>query len=317
MTATGPDFVALQVRDLERAARFYDTHVGLARAAACPPGAVVFTTPIAFAVREPLPGPRSATAMPSSPMRRRSCPGCARARSTPPTRPQRGPCCPSASASPRRHRCAETSSPDTARTAPSPPPRHCAASSSTSPDARANTARGRRGRARRCPRRPGPARRRSRRRRRARAAGPRAGPVHRRAGRPARGERPRRAPPPGETPQRRGHRTLRPRRHPRRGLDGLASLPHVGRGPPPRPARSTHPRDRRRPPRGMTARSAPQEPTTRRLRIVTRAVATSVSRPSATEWTSAAATVVAEPAWTTRPRATTLSPRAGATILIV
>lgn len=57
MTVTGPDFVALQVRDLERAADFYETRLGLQRAAAGPPGAVVFTTtPIAFAVREPLPG---------------------------------------------------------------------------------------------------------------------------------------------------------------------------------------------------------------------------------------------------------------------
>jgi predicted enzyme related to lactoylglutathione lyase len=56
MTVTGPSFVALQVRDLERAATFYETHLELTRAAG-PPGAVVFaTTPIAFAVREPLPG---------------------------------------------------------------------------------------------------------------------------------------------------------------------------------------------------------------------------------------------------------------------
>ena len=57
MSVTGPDFVALQVRDLERAAGFYEQHLGLTRAAQSPPGAVVFTTtPIAFAVREPLPG---------------------------------------------------------------------------------------------------------------------------------------------------------------------------------------------------------------------------------------------------------------------
>lgn len=57
MTVTGPDFVALQVRDLQRAAEFYETRLGLERAAAGPPGAVVFNTaPIAFAVREPLPG---------------------------------------------------------------------------------------------------------------------------------------------------------------------------------------------------------------------------------------------------------------------
>lgn len=64
MAVTGPDFVALQVRDLERAATFYETHLGLTRAAG-PPGAVVFTTaPIAFAVREPLPGVDLAAASP-------------------------------------------------------------------------------------------------------------------------------------------------------------------------------------------------------------------------------------------------------------
>ncbi|HEX6340739.1 VOC family protein [Umezawaea sp.] len=57
MTVTGPDFLALQVRDLDRAAEFYETHLGLRRATASPPGAVVFdTAPIPFAVREPLPG---------------------------------------------------------------------------------------------------------------------------------------------------------------------------------------------------------------------------------------------------------------------
>lgn len=57
MTVTGPDFIALQVRDLERAASFYETALGLHRAPVAPPGAVVFTTtPIPFAVREPLPG---------------------------------------------------------------------------------------------------------------------------------------------------------------------------------------------------------------------------------------------------------------------
>lgn len=56
-TVTGPDFVALQVRDVAASAAFYEQRLGLRRAAASPPGAVVFdTTPIAFAVREPLPG---------------------------------------------------------------------------------------------------------------------------------------------------------------------------------------------------------------------------------------------------------------------
>lgn len=53
----GPDFIALQVREVEKAARFFEEHLGLTRAPAAPPGAVVFTTePIPFAVREPLPG---------------------------------------------------------------------------------------------------------------------------------------------------------------------------------------------------------------------------------------------------------------------
>lgn len=57
MTVTGVDFVALQVRDVESAADFYTTRLGLTRAPASPPGAIVFTTePIPFAVREPLPG---------------------------------------------------------------------------------------------------------------------------------------------------------------------------------------------------------------------------------------------------------------------
>lgn len=57
MPVTGPDFIALQVRDLERAAAFYEERLGLRRAPAAPPGAVVFATePVAFAVRDPLPG---------------------------------------------------------------------------------------------------------------------------------------------------------------------------------------------------------------------------------------------------------------------
>lgn len=57
MTVTGPDFIALQVRDVERAAAFYETSLGLNRAPASPPGAVVFqTSPVPFAVRQPLPG---------------------------------------------------------------------------------------------------------------------------------------------------------------------------------------------------------------------------------------------------------------------
>lgn len=57
MTVTGPDFLALQVRDLQRSATFYETSLGLRRLPASPPGAIVFdTTPASFAVREPLPG---------------------------------------------------------------------------------------------------------------------------------------------------------------------------------------------------------------------------------------------------------------------
>ena len=56
-TIIGPDFLELQVHDLERAAAFYEQNLGLQRAASSPPGAVVFATePIPFAVREPLPG---------------------------------------------------------------------------------------------------------------------------------------------------------------------------------------------------------------------------------------------------------------------
>lgn len=56
MTVTGPDFLALQVRDLEKAAEFYETRIGLKRVPQAPPGAVLFaTSPIPFAVREPLP----------------------------------------------------------------------------------------------------------------------------------------------------------------------------------------------------------------------------------------------------------------------
>lgn len=56
-TVTGPDFIALQVRDVDAAAAFYEERLGLRRAPVSPPGAVVFaTTPVPFAVRTPLPG---------------------------------------------------------------------------------------------------------------------------------------------------------------------------------------------------------------------------------------------------------------------
>lgn len=51
----GPDFVALQWRDLAAGKRFYSEVVGLELAPQSPPGAVVFATePISFAVRTPL-----------------------------------------------------------------------------------------------------------------------------------------------------------------------------------------------------------------------------------------------------------------------
>lgn len=57
MAVTGLDFVALQVRDIEQSATFYEKQLGLTRAPFAPPVAVVFTTtPITFAVHEPLPG---------------------------------------------------------------------------------------------------------------------------------------------------------------------------------------------------------------------------------------------------------------------
>jgi len=56
MSITGPDFLALQVRDLEKAAAFYENVVGLARAPFSPPHAVVFDTQPTFAVRDAAPG---------------------------------------------------------------------------------------------------------------------------------------------------------------------------------------------------------------------------------------------------------------------
>jgi catechol 2,3-dioxygenase-like lactoylglutathione lyase family enzyme len=56
MTVTGPDFIALQVRDLERSADFYENRLGMQRAEQTSPYAIVFATkPVAFAVRTPLP----------------------------------------------------------------------------------------------------------------------------------------------------------------------------------------------------------------------------------------------------------------------
>jgi predicted enzyme related to lactoylglutathione lyase len=53
----GPDFVSLQVRDLEQSATFYEQYLGLTRLQAGPPHAVVFDTkPVAFAVRDLIEG---------------------------------------------------------------------------------------------------------------------------------------------------------------------------------------------------------------------------------------------------------------------
>lgn len=57
MAVTGPDFINLQVRDIDASQAFYENYLGLVRSPAGPPHAVVFaTTPIAFAVRDLLPG---------------------------------------------------------------------------------------------------------------------------------------------------------------------------------------------------------------------------------------------------------------------
>jgi hypothetical protein len=50
----GPDFIALQVPDFEKLAKFYSEVLGLPRAPKSPPDGVLFlTTPISFAVRKP------------------------------------------------------------------------------------------------------------------------------------------------------------------------------------------------------------------------------------------------------------------------
>ena len=65
MPANGPDFISIQVSDLEASAGFYEQHLGLTRQPG-PPHAVVFATkPIAFAVREATPGFDPGAAEPS------------------------------------------------------------------------------------------------------------------------------------------------------------------------------------------------------------------------------------------------------------
>lgn len=57
MAVIGPDFISLQVRDMERSAEFYERQLGLTRSETGLPHAVVFDTqPVSFAVRQPLPG---------------------------------------------------------------------------------------------------------------------------------------------------------------------------------------------------------------------------------------------------------------------
>lgn len=54
-TPIGPDFIALQVRDLSASRKFYVEIFGFEASSHCPPGAVIFKTePIPFALREPL-----------------------------------------------------------------------------------------------------------------------------------------------------------------------------------------------------------------------------------------------------------------------
>lgn len=54
-TPIGPDFIALQVRDLAKSRKFYVEIFGFEASPHCPPGAVIFkTSPIPLALREPL-----------------------------------------------------------------------------------------------------------------------------------------------------------------------------------------------------------------------------------------------------------------------
>lgn len=52
-----PSFFGLQVRDVEKAARFYEETIGLERAQLSSPGGAMFATgPIPFGLRGPFPG---------------------------------------------------------------------------------------------------------------------------------------------------------------------------------------------------------------------------------------------------------------------
>ena len=57
MPVTGPNFISLQVRNLDSSQKFYEQYLGMVRSPAGPPHAVVFqTAPIAFALRGLVPG---------------------------------------------------------------------------------------------------------------------------------------------------------------------------------------------------------------------------------------------------------------------
>jgi len=57
LPVTGPDFISFQATDLNASREFYERYLGLVRSQAGPPHAVVFeTTPIAFALRDLVPG---------------------------------------------------------------------------------------------------------------------------------------------------------------------------------------------------------------------------------------------------------------------
>ena len=57
MPVTGPDFVSLQARDLDASQAFHEHYLGLVHSQAGPPHAAAFETkPIAFALRDVVPG---------------------------------------------------------------------------------------------------------------------------------------------------------------------------------------------------------------------------------------------------------------------
>lgn len=63
MPVTGPDFISIQTRDLDASQVFYEKYLGLVRSQTGPPHAVVFDTkPIAFALRDVIPGTDLASA---------------------------------------------------------------------------------------------------------------------------------------------------------------------------------------------------------------------------------------------------------------